>query len=70
MRKDAPPPSVSTRECGDQSELQTGLGLRDNVNLQALASAERFELPTRSLGRSRSIQLSYADMPEGIIIAG
>lgn len=26
-----------------------------------LASPERFELPTRCLGRSRSIQLSYGD---------
>jgi hypothetical protein len=25
----------------------------------SLATSERFELPTRSLGRSRSIQLSY-----------
>ena len=38
--------------------------------LKILASAERFELPTRSLGRSRSIQLSYADICQKIIIAG
>lgn len=48
--------TVPPAESGGNPRLLQYIGF-----FEEMASPERFELPTRCLGRSRSIQLSYGD---------